>query len=101
MSYSKHTNKILSAMYNHETVKKSCFSVKKLHLLYADGIIENSSDFHDDNVYLTDKGEAYVEEMLENIEEKRSNKIHRWINSVVAVLSLILAVISLLLQTVF
>ena len=83
-------------MYNDKPVKKNCFSVKDLHILFADGIIENSSNYHDDNVYLTDKGEAYVEDMLEDIKEKRNTKIHAWINSAGVILSLILSVIALL-----
>lgn len=96
MSYSNKTNKILLVMYHDKKVKKSCFPIKKLRLLYADSIIENSSNYHDDNVYLTDKGEAYVEDMLENIVEKRNAKIHAWINSAGVILSLILSVIALL-----
>ena len=84
-------------MYNGKTVKKSCFSVKTLRLLYADAIIENSANYHDDNVYLTDKGEAYVEAIIDDAKEKSSAKIHSWINSVGVILSLILSVLALLL----
>ena len=101
MSYPNNTIKTLLMMYNGKTVKKSCFSIKTLRLLYADGIIENSTNYHDENVYLTNKGEAYVEKMIEDTKEKRSAKIHSWINSAGVILSLILAVTSLLLQTIF
>lgn len=101
MSYPNNTNEILLIMYSGKTVKKSCFPVKALHLLYADGIIENSANFHDENVYLTNKGEAYVEKMIEDTKEKRSAKIHSWINSAGVILSLILAITSLLLQAIF
>lgn len=97
MNYSNDTNKKLVTMYKNKTLKKDSFSLDVLRCLYSDGIIKISSAFCDD-VYLTDKGESYIEDVLENFQEKRSNKIHQWINSVVAVLSLILAITSLLLQ---
>ena len=37
------------------------FSADALRNLYNDKYIMNSSDFHNENVFITDKGKAYVE----------------------------------------
>lgn len=73
MNYSNDTNKKLVSMYKNKTLKKDSFSFEVLRCLYSDGIIRISSSLCDD-VYLSDKGEAYIEDMLENIDEKRSKK---------------------------
>ncbi len=96
MDYSLETNELLISMYQDGYVNKTVFPNYVLHTLFADEIIRNTSDFNDNRVYLTDRGKAYVEKILKDNKEKRSDKLHRWINSVGVILSLIVSVIALL-----
>lgn len=81
MKYSTKTNQILMTMYKTGCVNKNQFSSSDLHSLFQDNYISNSNNFHDNNVYLTDKGKAYVEEI-------KSDKYRFWIPVVISLIAL-------------
>lgn len=92
MKYSKETIQILLTMYKTGSVNKNQLPTFVLRELSQDHYITNSTNYHDTNVYLTDTGKAYVEEV------KLNNRriVHDWINTGIAVGSLIVAIIALI-----
>ena len=92
MKYSTKTNQILTTMYKTGCVNNNQFSSSDLHSLFQDNYISNSNDFHDNNVYLTNKGRAYVEE----IKSEQKRIVHDWVNTGIAASSLLVAFISLI-----
>ena len=93
MKYSSETNQILMAMYKSGSINKKQIPHSELRSLFQDRYILNSTDYHNNNVYLTDKGKAYVEELESNSqrykEEKRRSWIQFWIPVVISIISLI------------
>ena len=93
MKYSSETNRILMTMYKTGGINKNQLSPSVLHDLFQNDHITNSTDFHDKNVYLTDAGRAYVEEIrLDDKrykEEKRRSWIQFWIPVVISIIALI------------
>ena len=81
MKYSTKTNQILTTMYKTGCVNKNQFSSSDLHSLFQDNYISNSNDFHDNNVYLTNEGRAYVEGI-------RSDKYRFWVPVVISLIAL-------------
>ncbi len=96
MKYSNKTNELLCTMLNENGIDKSLFPHDALHQLFSDNIIRNSSEFHNNKVYLTDKGKAYVESVKEEHSEKNFQHVHIWINTGIAAVSLIASIIALI-----
>ena len=92
MKYSSKTNRILMTMYANGSINKNQLSSSVLRELFQNDHITNSSDFYDANVYITEKGRAYVEE----IKSERKRIVHDWINTGIAFSALIVAIISLI-----
>ena len=92
MKYSSKINRILLTMYKSGSVNKNEIPHTVLHSLFQDNYIANSNNYHDTNVYLTDKGKAYVEDL----KKTRNLRIHDWVNTSIAAMSLIVAIISLI-----
>ncbi len=63
MKYSKKTNQILKTMYKKGSVNRNRLSRSVLNELFQDRYIVNSTNYHDANIYITDEGRAYVEEL--------------------------------------
>ena len=93
MKYSNETNRILMTMYTNGSINKNQIPYSELHSLFQDDYITNSNDYHDNNVYLTDKGRAYIEEI--ELNDKRYKKeirrswIQFWIPVVISIIALI------------
>ncbi len=94
MNKSNQTNKILSTMYKEGKIDKNQISYSQLHSLFDDNYIANSSDYHDNNVYLTDKGRAYVEELPPQTLFK---KLIGWVeDNTLEIIAIIISIIALL-----
>ena len=93
MKYSNDINELLFSMSKVKGVDRSLFENNTLQQLFSDDIVQNSSDYHDRNVYLTDNGIAYVEQVKEDSarykEEKRRSWIQFWIPVCISLVSLI------------
>ena len=102
MKYSNETNKLLLTMLNKNGINRNRFSPDILHHLFTDGIICNSSDYHNNNVYLTYKGKAYIEQLkIERArynEEKRRSWIQFWIPFAVSLFALLRPEITILIK---
>lgn len=62
MQYSSETYKLLCAMSRQDNgIDRSLFFDDALRNLYEDKYIKNSPNFHCNDVFITDKGKAYVE----------------------------------------
>ena len=92
MKHSSETDRILITMYETGGIDRNQISTPVLRELFQDNYITNSTDFHDNNVYLTDAGRAYVEEVKSN----KKRIIHDWVNTGIAAVSLIVAIISII-----
>ena len=92
MKYSSETNHILKTMYKTGGISKNQLPSSELKRLFKDNYIANSTDFHDNNVYLTDKGRAYVEE----VKSEQRRIVHDWVNTGIAFGALIVAIISII-----
>jgi hypothetical protein len=68
-------------MYANGSINRNQIPSSDLHSLFQDNYISNSNNFHDNNVYLTDKGRAYVEEI-------KSDKYRFWIPVVISLIAL-------------
>lgn len=92
MSYSAKTKRILKTMYKTGSINKNELPHPELHRLFQDRYISNSSDYHDTNVYITDEGRAYVEEINRDLkrykEEIRRSWIQFWIPVVISLVAL-------------
>ena len=92
MKYSKETIQILLTMYKTGSVNKNQLPTFVLRELSQDHYITNSTNYHDTNVYLTDTGKAYVEEIKLNDkrykEKTRRSWIQFWIPLTISVLAL-------------
>ena len=88
MKYSSETHRILKTMYKTGGISKNQLPPSELKRLFQDNYITNSTDFHDDTVYLTDAGRAYIEEVKSDDkrykEEKRRSWIQFWILLIVS-----------------
>ena len=92
MKYSSETHHILKTMYKTGGLAKTQLPPSELKRLFQDNYITNSNDFHDNNVYLTDAGRAYVEE----VKSEQRRIVHAWVNTGIAFGALIVAIISLI-----
>lgn len=92
MKYSIETNRILESMYKTGSINKNQIPRSVLRELFQNHHISNSADYHDENVYLTDNGKSYVEEVKSN----RKRIFHDWFNTGIAFGALIVAIISLI-----
>ena len=92
MKYSSETHRILKSMYQTGGISKNQLPPSELKRLFQDDYITNSTDFHDNNVYLTDAGRAYVEE----VKSEQQIIVHAWVNTGIAFGALIVAIISLI-----
>lgn len=94
MKYSFKTNRILMTMYKTGSVSRNQISTSELHRLFQDRYITNSTDFHDNNVYLTDKGKAYVEELPP---QTLRCKVFNWVKeNALELIAIIISIIALL-----
>ena len=102
MKYSIETNRILKSMYKTGSINKNQIPHLELHSLFQDDYITNSNDYHDNNVYLTDKGKAYVEEIRLNNKrykkEIRRSWIQFWIPLIVSIFALLRPEITLFIE---
>lgn len=98
MKYSKEINNLLFSIEKSGKIDKSHFDIFVLRDLLKDGYIVNSNDYNDKMVYLTDRGRAYLDSIKDYNSEKLSDRTHRWINTIVAVLSLVIATASIILD---
>lgn len=93
MKYSTKTYRILKTMYKNGSANRNLFPSSELHRLFQDHYIINSTNYHDENVYLTEDGRAHVEEIkLDDKrykEEKRRSWIQFWIPVVISIVALI------------
>ena len=81
MKYSNKTNRILKTMYKKGSVNRNQISHSVLRELFQDRYIANSNNYHDANIYITDEGRAYVEEL-------KSDKHHFWIPVIISLVAL-------------
>ena len=93
MSYSSKTKRILMTMYKTGGINRNKLPHSELQRLFQDGYIVNSSDYHDANVYITEEGRAYVEEIRLN-NKRYKKEVHRswiqfWIPVVISIIALI------------
>jgi hypothetical protein len=88
MKYSSKTTRILKIMYKTGGISKNQLPPSELKRLFQDNYITNSTDYHDNNVYLTDEGRAYVEEV-------KSDKCRFWIPVIISIIALLVAFASL------
>ncbi len=91
MNLSNETNQVLLTMYKTGSVNKNQLSPTALRELFQNGYIVNSSNYHDNNIYLTDKGRAYVEEV-------KSDKLRFWIPVIISIMALLIALASLIID---
>lgn len=98
MTYSDETKLILITIYTNGSIDKNQLSYSALRNLFNDHYIANSNNYRDNSIYLTDKGKAYVESIIEKRSEKKFQHIHTWINTCIAAMSLIVAIIALILS---
>ncbi len=63
MSYSTKTHRKLKTMYKNGSINRNLITPSDLHRLFQDNYIINSTNYHDENVYLTEAGRAYIEEV--------------------------------------
>lgn len=98
MKYSIETNRILKSMYKTGSINKKQLSQTELHRLFQDAYITNSNNFHDNNVYLTDKGRAYVEEIKSEQKDKYHRIVHECFNTAIAIGALIVAILAYIKQ---
>lgn len=84
----------LSNIFDHSFGDYAIQSLLKQSLI----IIGSSALYQPKCIYLTENGRAYVEQTLSSEADKRSKKVHEWINTIIAALALIVAVISLATQ---
>ena len=68
-------------MYKNGSINKNQLSRSVLRNLFQDSLIANSNDYNDNNIHLTDKGRAYVEEI-------KSDKRHFWIPVIISLVAL-------------
>ena len=90
MKYSTKTYSLLKTMYKGGGVNRNQFPTSELHRLFQDHYITNSTNYHDENVYLTEEGRAHVEEV--KLEKRRT--VHDWINTVIAFGALVVAILA-------
>lgn len=94
MKYSSETNRILMTMYKTGGINKTLIPSAELRRLFQDNYITNSTDFHDANVYLTDAGRAYVEELPP---QTLSAKVTNWIKEhFLELIAILISIIALL-----
>ena len=94
MKYSNETNRILMTMYTNGSINKNQIPYSELHSLFQDDYITNSNDFHDNNIYLTSKGRAYVEELPP---QTLFGKVINWIKeNTLEIIAIIISIIALL-----
>ncbi len=94
MKYSSETNRILKSMYKTGSINKNQLSPSVLRSLFQDDYITNSSDYHDNNVYLTDEGKEYVEGLPP---QTLSGKAINWIkDNALELIAIIISIIALL-----
>ena len=89
MKYSTKTYSLLKTMYKGGGVNRNQFPTSELHRLFQDHYITNSTNYHDENVYLTEEGRAHVEEV-------KLDKRRFWIPVVISILALLIASASLI-----
>ena len=79
MTYSDETNRILMIMYTNGSINENQFPPSVRRNLFQDHYIIRSNNYHDTNVYITDKGRAYIEE-IKQVSKCYKEEIHRsWI----------------------
>ena len=94
MSYSSKTNRILKTMYTTNGINRNRFSTSELHRLFQDHYITNSTNYHDENVYLTEEGRAYVEALPP---QTLRCKVIDWIkDTILELTAIIISIIALL-----
>lgn len=94
MKYSTKTNRILKTMYTNGSVNRNQLPPSELQRLFQDRYIANSTDYHDNNVYITDAGRAFVEE----IKSEQKRIVHDWFNTFIAFGALIVAIFAYIKQ---
>ncbi len=78
MEYSNETNELLCTMLNENGIDKSHFPHDVLKTLFEDDIVRNSSEYYDNNVYLTSNGKAYLERLHQKEEQIKRQYRHNW-----------------------
>ena len=94
MSYSTKTHRILKTMYKGGGINRNLFTRSELKRLFQDHYIINSTNYYDENVYLTEDGRAYVEELPP---QTLCCKLLDWIKeNVLELIAIIISIIALL-----
>ncbi len=94
MKYSKETIQILLTMYKTGSVNKNQLSPAVLRELFQDHYIVNSNNYHDNTIYLTEEGRAYVEELPP---QTLCGKAVNWIkDNTLELIAIIISIIALL-----
>ena len=94
--YSKKTNMLLKQMVHCGCIDRDCFDNDTLKNLYQDKYIQNSGNYNDNNVYITDAGRGYIEDLIKSDLSEKFSRIHTWINTIVAILALLTAITALI-----
>ena len=94
MKYSTETHRILTTMYKTGSINKNQIPPSVLRDLFQNDHITNSTDFHDKNVYLTETGRSYVEELPP---QTLCGKLINWIKeNILELIAIIISIIALL-----
>lgn len=94
MKYSAKTDRILITMYKTGSINKNQIPPSVLCDLFQNNHITNSTDFHDNNIYLTEKGRAYVEELPP---QTLCRKLINWVKDhILELIAIIISIIALL-----
>lgn len=94
MKYSSKTYSLLKTMYKSGGINRNLITPSELRRLFQDHYITNSTNFHDENVYLTEAGRAYVEELPP---QTLCGKFLDWIKeNVLELIAIIISIIALL-----
>ena len=94
MKYSSKTHSLLKTMYKSGNINRNLITPSDLHRLFQDRYIINSTNYHDENVYLTEEGRAYVEDLPP---QTLCGKVLDWVTeNIHELIAIIISIIALL-----
>lgn len=94
MKYSAKTHSLLKTMYKNGGINRNQIPPSELKRLFQDHYIINSTNYHDENVYLTGDGKAYVEELPP---QTLCGKLLDWIKeNALELIAIVISIIALL-----
>lgn len=94
MKYSTKTRSLLKTMYNNGGINRKLFTRSELKRLFQDHYIINSTNYYDENVYLTEDGRAYVEALPP---QTLCGKLLDWIKeNILELIAILISIIALL-----